>query len=143
MKKICQEIESHCAGSQVRRAARFLDAYYDDYLRPSGLKGTQFTLLNEIYLHPSITIGQLGERLGVDRTTLNRNLNLLERKELVRSKVGEDLRLRSLTLTPKGEQSLKSALPLWKMAQSEVEGLFGRHLHKILGDLRKLENLKR
>jgi DNA-binding MarR family transcriptional regulator len=143
MKKICQEIESHCAGSQVRRAARFLDAYYDDYLRPSGLKGTQFTLLNEIYLHPSITIGQLAERLGVDRTTLNRNLNLLERKELVMSKVGTDLRLRTLTLSPKGEQSLKNALPSWQLVQSEIERLLGKHLYKLLSDLRKLENLKR
>ena len=86
MKKLCQQIESDCAGSQVRRAARFLDAYYDDYLRPSDLKRTQLSLLNEIYLHPSIAIGQLAERLGADRTTLNRNLNRLERKELVMSK---------------------------------------------------------
>jgi DNA-binding MarR family transcriptional regulator len=143
LKEICHEIENNCMGAHVRRAARFLAVYYDDYLRPSGLKGTQFTLLNEIYLHPSIAVGQLAERLGVDRTTLNRNLNLLERKDLVRSRAGEDLRLRSLTLTPKGKQSLKSALPLWKMAQSEVECLFGRHLQRLLGDLRKLENLKR
>ena len=143
MKKICREIESHCAGSQVRRVARFLDAYYDDYLRPSGLKGTQFTLLNEIYLHPTITIGQLAESLGVDRTTLNRNLNLLERKEFVKSKAGKDLRLRTLTLTPKGQKSLKSALPLWQTAQSGVKRLFGKNLQKLLGDLRKLENLKR
>jgi DNA-binding MarR family transcriptional regulator len=143
MKKICQEIESDCVGSQVRRAARFLDAYYDDFLRPSGLKRTQFSLLNEIYLHPSIAIGQLAERLGVDRTTLNRNLNRLERKELVMSKPGEDLRLRTLTLTPKGQKSLKNALPLWQTAQSEVKRHLGKHLHKLLGDLRKLENLKR
>jgi DNA-binding MarR family transcriptional regulator len=102
----------------------------------------QFTLLNEIYLHPSITIGQLAERLGIDRTTLNRNLNLLERKELVRSKSGEDLRLRTLTLTQKGKKSLKSALPIWQTAQSKVKRLLGKHLHKLLGDLRKLEKLK-
>ena len=101
MKKICQEIESHCAGSQVRRAARFLDAYYDDYLRPSGLKGTQFTLLNEMYLHPSITIGQLAERLGVDRTTLNRNLNLLERKEPLRFHPGCNVSTKSLKCAEK------------------------------------------
>ena len=143
MEEICREIETNCMGTHVRRAARFLAVYYDDYLRPSGLKGTQFTLLNEIYLHPLIAVGQLAERLNLDRTTLNRNLNLLERKDLVMSRAGEDLRLRTLTLTPKGEQSLKSALPLWQMAQSKVEGLFGRHLQRLLGDLRKFENLKR
>jgi len=143
MKEICKNVENRCLGMHVRKAARLLAVYYDDYLKPADLKGTQFTLLNEIYLNPSISIGQLAERLGVDRTTLNRNLNLLERKELVMSRAGEDLRLRSLTLTPKGEQSLKDALPLWQMAQSEVESLLGRHLHKLMGDLRKLDNLKR
>lgn len=129
-------------GMHVRRAARFLGTYYDEYLRPAGLKSTQFTLLNEIYLNASITIGQVAERLGVDRTTLNRNLNLLERKKFVVSVAGEDLRMRLLAVTPKGEKALKSALPLWQLAQSRVEDLFGKHLHNLIGDLRKLENLK-
>jgi len=143
MNEICQNVEESCLGMRVRKAARLLAVHYDDYLRPADLKGTQFTLLNEIYLNPSITIGQLAERLGVDRTTLNRNLNLLERKELVMSRSGEDLRLRTLSLTPEGEKSLKIALPLWQIAQSGVEALLGRHLHKLMGELRKLENLKR
>ena len=143
MKEICKNVEKRCLAMHIRKAARLLAVHYDDYLRPADLKGTQFTLLNEIYLNPSITIGLLAGRLGIDRTTLNRNLNLLERKELVMSKPGEDLRLRSLTLTSKGEQSLKKALPLWQMAQSEAENLLDRHLHKLMGDVNKLENLKR
>lgn len=130
-------------GIHIRKPARFLAVYYDDYLRPADLKSAQFTLLNVIYLKPSISIGQLAERLGVDHTTLNRNLNLLERKELVTSRVGEDLRMRTLLLTPKGEQSLKDALPLWQTAQSEVETLLGRQYHQLLADLRKLEKLRR
>jgi len=70
-------------------------------------------------------------------------LNLLERKELVISKVGTGLRLRTLTLSPKGEQSLKNALPLWQLVQSEIERLLGKHLYKLLSDFRKLETLKR
>lgn len=143
MKKICQNAGKRCLGMHIRKAARLLAAHYDNYLRPADMKGTQFTLLNEIYLNPSITIGLLAERLSIDRTTLNRSLNLLQQKEFVMSKPGEDLRLRSLELTPKGKQSLQKALPLWQLAQSEVEKLFGRHLYKLTDDLRKLENLKR
>jgi DNA-binding MarR family transcriptional regulator len=127
----------------VRRAARLLTAYYDEYLAPAGISGTQFTLLNEIYLNSSITIGRLAEMLGVDRTTLNRNLNLLERKKLVSSSTGEDLRMRILSLTPNGQKALKKALPHWQLAQSKVEAILGKQFKRLIGDLRKLEKLKR
>jgi DNA-binding MarR family transcriptional regulator len=130
-------------GMHVRRAARLLGAYYDEYFGPAGISGTQFTLLNEIYLNSSIRIGRLAERLGVDRTTLNRNLNLLERKNLIVSSTGEDLRMRILSLTAEGEKSLKNALPLWILAQSRIEAVLGKHLKRLIGDLRKLEKLKR
>lgn len=143
MKAACQKVEGRCMGMHVRRAARLLTAYYDEYLGPAGIRGTQFTLLNEIYLNPSIPIGRLAERLGVDRTTLNRNLNLLERKNLIESNAGEDLRMRILLLTPEGEKALENALPLWQLAQLQVEVVLGKHLKRLIGDLRKLEKLKR
>ena len=99
-------------GMRVRRSARVVGNYYDAHLKPIGLKGTQFTLLTAIYLYPSITIGQLAERLLLDRTTLNRNLKPLERQELIRSGPGEDQRTRTLELTPKGTDTLQRALPL-------------------------------
>ena len=88
IKEVSQDVEKRCMGMHIRKAARLLAVFYDDHLRPVDLKGTQFTLLNEIFLNALITIGQLAERLGVDRTTLNRNLNLLERKDLVTSVTG-------------------------------------------------------
>ena len=129
-------------GMRVRRSSRVVGNYYDGHLKPAGLKGTQFTLLNIIFLYPSITIGQLAERLRLDRTTLNRNLKPLERRQLIRSSSGDDKRTRTLELTPKGADTLQLALPLWLEAQSGVVEVLGRRIKRLTEDLGELEKLE-
>jgi DNA-binding MarR family transcriptional regulator len=140
-KEMCQIAAVSCMGMQVRRATRVVSVHYDTWLKPAGLKGTQFTLLNAVFLRPHISIGRLSEQLLIDRTTLNRNLKPLERRGLIRSEPGEDLRMRSLVLTRKGEKTLHEAIPLWKAAQAGVEKLMGTRLKGLTSDLRKLERL--
>ena len=138
---MCQIAAVKCIGMQVRRAARLVSAHYDTWLKPIGLKGTQFTLLNAVFLNPRISIGRLSEQLLMDRTTLNRNLKPLERRGLLRSEPGEDLRMRNLVLTRKGEKTLHEAIPLWKAAQAGVEKRMGKRLNGLTSDLRKIEGL--
>ena len=140
-KKMCQIAAVNCMGMQVRRASRLVSAHFDTWLKPVGLKGTQFTLLNAVFLNPQLSIGRLSEQLLIDRTTLNRNLKPLERQGLIRSEPGEDLRMRNLVLTRKGEKTLHKALPLWKAAQTGVKKLMGSRLKALSRDLRKLEGL--
>ena len=142
LKGICRKVADSCMGMRVRRASRVVGNYYDGHLKPAGLKGTQFTLLNVIFLYPSITIGQLAERLHLDRTTLNRNLKPLERQELICSGPGNDQRTRMLELTPKGTDTLERALPLWLEAQSGVVEVLGRRIKRLTEDLRELEKLE-
>jgi DNA-binding MarR family transcriptional regulator len=129
-------------GMRVRGAARVVSAYYDECLRPAGLKGTQFTLLTTVYLNPLISITRLAERLLMDRTTLNRNLKPLERQGLIQTEAGQDKRMRTLVLTDKGEEALQKALPLWNIAQAGVEKLLGSRLKPLSNDLRKLQRVK-
>lgn len=143
MNKSCQNAGVVCIGMQVRRVARVVSAHYDVCLKPTGLKGTQFTLLNAVYLNPFISIGRLAEQLLMDRTTLNRNLKPLDRQGLVRTEPGEDQRMQTLVLTRKGEKTLQKALPLWKIAQTDVKKLMGSRLKHLSNDLRKLESLKK
>ena len=140
-KEMCQIAAVKCMGMQVRRAARLVSVHYDTWLKPVGLKGTQFTLLNAVFLNPRISIGRLSEQLLTDRTTLNRNLKPLERQGLIRSEPGADLRMRNLVLTRKGEKILHKALPLWKAAQAGVEKLMGSRLKGLSDNLRRLEGL--
>lgn len=117
LKGICGKVAESCMGMRVRRAARVVANHYDKHLKPTGLKGTQFTLLNTIFMNPAASIGQLADVLGLDRTTLNRNLKPLEGKGLISSGSGKDPRTRTLKLTNAGTKMLQNALPYWLEAQ--------------------------
>jgi DNA-binding MarR family transcriptional regulator len=140
--KICRKIEDSCMGMRVRRAARAVGNFYDLHLKSVGLKGTQFTLLNAIFLNPSITITQLADLLLLNRTTLNRNLKPLERQGLIRTSPGEDHRTRILQLTREGRSILQQALPLWLEAQSGVVETLGIRIQRLSEDLSQLEKLE-
>ena len=139
---ICRKIESSCIGTRVRRTARVVGNYYDMHLKSVGLKGTQFTLLNAIFLNPSITITQLADLLLLNRTTLNRNLKPLERQGLVRTSPGKDQITLVLNLTQEGRNILQSALPLWLEAQSGVVETLGIRIQRLTEDLSQLEKLE-
>ena len=140
--RICRKVEDNCMGMRVRRAARVVGNYYDLQLKSAGLKGTQFTLLNAIFLNPSITITQLADLLLLNRTTLNRNLKPLERQGLVRTGPGKDQRTRVLKLTQEGRGILLRALPLWVEAQSGVVDTLGSRIQRLTEDLNQLEKLE-
>ena len=141
LKGICGKVADSCMGTRVRKAARVVANHYDRHLKSAGLKGTQFTLLNTIFMNPAATIGQLADILGMDRTTLNRNLKPLEGKGLIRSGSGKDPRTRTLQLTKEGTKLLQSALPLWLDAQSGVMEVLDTRIKRLMDDLGELEKL--
>lgn len=131
-----REVGRRCACFNLRRVTRAVTQVYDEYLRPTGLRVTQFTVLVALRnLHQS-TINQLADKLVVDRTTLTRNLRPLEEAGLVRTRPGEDRRVREIFLTSAGEEKLCEALPLWRDAQSQMRRALGRdRLERLLSDL--------
>ncbi len=141
LKGICGKVADSCIGTRVRKAARVVANHYDKHLKPTGLKGTQFTLLNTIFMNPAATIGQLADILGLDRTTLNRNLKPLEGKGLIRSGSGKDPRTRTLQLTKDGTKLLQGALPLWLEAQTGVMEIVDNRIKRLMDDLGELEKL--
>src|SRR3954469_8883577 len=88
-----------CTCFNLRKAARAVTQMYDEFLRPSGLRSTQFSLLMLIRGEGPIRITDLAERAVMDRTTLKRNVELLEREGLARVEAGEDARVREVRLT--------------------------------------------
>ncbi|MNT42506.1 transcriptional regulator SlyA [compost metagenome] len=67
---------------------------------------------------PSIT--SLAEAMGLDRSTLGRNLKVLEGKGLVELEEGEDQRNRLVSLTPAGRASLDEAKLAWEQVQMQM-----------------------
>lgn len=99
---------------------------YDEALQPSGLRGTQFSLLAALDCMKSATVSELAQVMVMDRTTLTRNLKPLECKGWVKSGPGADRRMRELTLTAKGQKALSKTMPLWKKAQKDMVSLLGK-----------------
>ena len=114
-----------CACANLRRAGRVVTNYYDAILRPSGLRVSQFTLLQALNQAPEISQKQLAALLEIDSTTLTRTLNPLRRKGWLQSEAGADRRELRLSLTTAGKREFKRALPFWRSAQSGLEQALG------------------
>jgi DNA-binding MarR family transcriptional regulator len=119
-KAIAQATQAACVCSSIRQAARAITQLYDEALRPSGLRITQFSILGATLAAGPITLTQLAEATVTDRTTLARNLKLLEEQGLIRIAIGDDRREREISITRRGGEALKNAHPLWQKAQAKV-----------------------
>ncbi len=129
--------QTDCLCFELRKAARATSRAYDEALAPSGLRVTQFSLLIVIQTlgRPSLT--ELAEAAVMERTTLTRNLRLLEREKLVASEPGEDRRQRFVRLTARGKTRLEAALPHWHAAQGRMSEQLGKtRRERLLRDLR-------
>jgi DNA-binding MarR family transcriptional regulator len=100
--------------------SRAVTKLYDDVLRPSGLRVTQFSILATIARMGEANLRQLEDTLAVDQTTLTRGLNLLERDGVAERVPHPDGRIKAMRLTSKGRRTLDVARPLWAQAQDKV-----------------------
>jgi len=109
-----------CTCGNLRKAARVVTQRYEAALQPTGLKATQFTLLATLANRGDLPLTHLAEVLGMDRTTLTRNLKPLVGKGLVSVENAQDQRVRQIKLTAKGSKAFKNALPHWEAVQSKI-----------------------
>lgn len=121
-----------CNCSFLRSATRALSLAYDEVLRPSGLRITQFSMLARASAVGEMSLSELADLMAMDRTTLARNLQPLEREGLVEIKVGEDRRARLVSVTPAGRKVLTNAMPLWESVHQRFEQKLGKKESKDL-----------
>ena len=121
-----EAIATLCACRNVRRAARAVTGLYDRVLAPTGLRATQVTLLVALEKAGPIPFTRLAGALGMDRTTLTRNLEPLRRTGLLTLRPGEDRRVRLAAITDKGRKAVVAAIPLWEQAQRQITDGLGR-----------------
>lgn len=119
-KKEAREIGRNCICFGMRKAARAVTQFYDGFLKPSGLKTTQFTLLTATAALGPVPLSVLADAVVMDRTTLGRNLKPLERDGLIEIVPGDDRRTRLVDLTDRGRRTLADAVGLWERAQQEM-----------------------
>jgi DNA-binding MarR family transcriptional regulator len=127
-----RQILENCACHKARAAARAVTRTYDEALRPVGLRATQLAVLVAVTMNDAISINALAEFMGMDRTTLTRNLRPLEKEGLVARGSEGWRRSRALAITNKGRSRLRHALPLWSRAQQALKKRLGDRNWKVV-----------
>ncbi len=134
---------SPCYCNTLRRATRAVTGLYDRKLEPAGLTLPQLSLLRQLKKAGPLSITRLAEVVGLERTTLGRNMRPLEQAGLVESVASEvDARERVVKVSRSGDQVMERAAPLWRKAQQAIEHRLGKDrvllLREILVELETL-----
>lgn len=119
------DIPLPCMCASLRRASRALTQIYDDALRPLGMRGTQFTILQALSLTGEISQGDLSDLLVIDSTTLTRTLRLMRGRGWVEERPGKDRRERWLQLSAAGRRQFQRASVPWQELQTQLRSRVG------------------
>ncbi|HTF53199.1 MAG TPA: MarR family transcriptional regulator [Pseudonocardia sp.] len=122
-------VESECTATALRKATRRLTQLYDDALATTGLRCTQYAILEELDRRSRRppTMSELANALVIDRSALGHNLRPLQRDLLIALEASDaDRRLRHVVLTPEGKAIFARARRLWRRAQDRFDTVFGR-----------------
>jgi len=114
-----------CTLLRLRRTTRRVTQIYDRHLAPLGLRVTQYSLLGSLMGQPPMPIGTFAEIMGMDRTTLTRNVRPLIRAGWIELAAGDDRRQRAIALTPEGKAIFRRAVPLWRQAEGDLRAAVG------------------
>lgn len=114
-----------CTNFKLRQLLRRVSLGYDHAMAECGLKITQYSLLTHIEKLGPITQAELSKAMGMDASTLSRNLRPLETANWIAVKAGDDARSHALVATASGRQKRKEAQALWKRAQLQLNETVG------------------
>lgn len=109
----------------LRQAARKVSATYDAALEPVGVNIAQFSLMRKVARKGPISLTELGRLTELDRSTIGRNVRVLERGGLVALQAGKDQREAEVILTDAGREVLGRGAPLWDAVQEKIETVLG------------------
>ena len=126
----------NCTCFNLRRVTRVITQCFDAELRKYGIRVTQTPILSALQARSGWSMAELSDWLGMERTTLVRNLRPLQREGLVEISGGGRGGHVELAITVKGRTALSQMLPGWRLAQQKVVATLGeQRWSTILGDL--------
>src|SRR5213596_2627304 len=126
----------NCVCFNLRRVTRAVTQFYDSEMRRHGIRPTQGTILSSLQAKESWNMAELSDWLGMERTTLVRNLRPLQRDGLVQAVGGGRGNRVELAITAKGRNQIEKLTPAWKSAQNAaVKTLGEKRWSAILSDL--------
>ncbi len=129
----------NCTCFNVRRISRVITQFFDAQVRRHGIRPTQTPILGALQARHGWGMAELSEWLGMERTTLLRNLRPLQRDGLVRARGGGRGGNVELEITATGRAALAKTLPAWRSAQDKVVATLGaERWSRIIRDLEEV-----
>ena len=120
---VAQPYKSACYCTNLRRSANIISDFYDASLKDAGLTAAQYHLLINLSRLGSANITHWAECVGLDRSTMVRNIKLLQARGFVENSEGHG---KVFTLSSEGKRVLALAAPLWQRAQEQIEAVLGK-----------------
>jgi DNA-binding MarR family transcriptional regulator len=118
-------IAKTCIAVHLRSLNRVVTNFYDDALRPLGLKVSQLNILVVAAKLGLARPAQVCDILQLDASTLSRNVERMRANGWLEIVPEEDARSQPFKLTPKGKQLIEKAVPAWEAAQHQAADLLG------------------
>src|ERR1700751_2797336 len=126
----------NCTCFNLRRVTRVITQSFDAELRKYGIRVRQTPILSALNARSGWSMAELSDWLGMERTTLVRNLRPLQRDGFVNAVGGGRGNPVELTITTKGRKQIEKLTPAWKSAQRAVVKTLGeKRWSAILSDL--------
>lgn len=117
---------AECTGARVRTLNRVVTRIYDDRLRSLGIKFSQLNILMAITARGPMAPNEIAGPLKFEKSTLSRNLRILEDRGWIDSRPAESGNRVVLASTAAGRRLVRKAGPLWREAQEEVGSILGK-----------------
>jgi DNA-binding MarR family transcriptional regulator len=137
-----KQVKIACFCLTLRRASRAVSRLYDEELRGSGIRTTQYSLLRLLHRSGEVRQRDLCELTLHDETTLTRSLRPLVDAGWVAIRTGEDRREKWLKITSGGVAKVEDARPAWERAQKRTRSFLSegdwRNLLTVLPNIARL-----
>ncbi|TVQ21521.1 MAG: hypothetical protein EA383_17015 [Spirochaetaceae bacterium] len=134
-----KRIESFCPGYTLRRAQKTVSRLFEASFRGAQITSSQYAILLTLAINQPLSTGTLSVQLSSEVSTVTRNMQALEKLDLVMTRPGADKRFRHYHLTETGVHALEENLPRWKEAQKQTMSRVGKmRWMAMLGGLKSL-----
>jgi DNA-binding MarR family transcriptional regulator len=135
-KELDFSVRQNCVCFNLRRVTRVVTQFFDVEMRRHGIRSTQGSVLAALHTVGPSNMAEFSEILGMERTTLLRNLRPLQREGLVAIEGGGHGARVELSLTAKGRKQIEKLAPAWESAQrTAVQVLGEERWSAVLADL--------
>jgi len=113
---------NNCIGLRLRRLSRIVDGYYRKNLIDYDITENQLTILFLLSETKKVEQGRIGKVLKLERSTVSRNIKLLEKKGLIRRSPEYKP---EIELTTKGKNIALELIPRWEKTMDELIAKLG------------------